>query len=145
MRNKREKWSSPGAEVSSVHDDLWEDNSTGGWEVIRKASLNRNVMNYVWGMLDVKNNGKSKEVKADYLHVTNGFKSYKGLSSADTSIPFNTTLTKLSFNSCFKSLRTGKFPIFLSVQCTLEKSNIYKHPSHTDSKMCLLKNARLWC
>lgn len=50
-------------------------------------------MNYVWGMLDLKNNGKSKGIIADYVWVTNGFKSYKGLSSPDASIPVNTTLT----------------------------------------------------
>lgn len=55
MKNKREKWARDGAEVSSVYDILlWEDSSTGIREVIRKAILKRNMMNYVWDMLGLK-------------------------------------------------------------------------------------------
>lgn len=58
MRNKREKGARDGAEVPSVRDDLWEDSSIGRWEVIRKASLKRNIMNYVRDMLGLKEQWK---------------------------------------------------------------------------------------
>lgn len=58
MRNKREKGARDGAEVPSVRDDLWEDSSIGRWEVIRKASLKRNMMNYVRDMLGLKEQWK---------------------------------------------------------------------------------------
>ena len=43
---KREQSAGDGSDAS-VDDDPWEGTSTGGWEVIQRASLKRNVRNYV--------------------------------------------------------------------------------------------------
>lgn len=69
MGNKREKWARDGAKASSVHDYLWEDSSTGRWEVIQKTSLQRNMMNYAWGVFGLEEQWKIQGIMAQGVAV----------------------------------------------------------------------------